>query len=194
MSWSRIASASQEYGKYKNILLMIADALEVDGNAEGFEGLLRKELSQYKKARIIYLAPKVSKPKDWVDGDDMRWFSFEDLPHEIDHSYAENWKDIRASLQMLDFHSKKVRNGEEKRNYSFRLPLKDMLERCRTEGGKIKIGLIDWEKKMLSMTADELKDRFYKGDYVDHGIGVKVERNWVPGDKFLEHALIILTK
>ncbi|MDO4794480.1 MAG: hypothetical protein Q4A28_00865 [Brachymonas sp.] len=172
----KIASASQEHGKYKNIMLMIADALGIDGEAEGFEDLLRKELSQYKKAKLIYLAPKVSKPKDWVDSNDVRWFSFEDLPHEIDHAYADNWRDIRDSLQMLDFHSKKVRNGEEKRNYSFRLPLKDMLERCRTEGNKIKIGLIDWENKMKLMTADDLKSRPYKGDYVDYGIGVKVEK------------------
>jgi len=190
----RIGSASQEHGKYKNIMLMIADALGVDGEIKGFEDLLRKELSQCKKAKIIYLAPKVSKPKDWVDSNDMRWFSFEDLPHEIDHSYAENWKDIRDSLQMLDFHSKKVRNGEERRNYSFRLPLKDMLERCRKEGNKIKIGLIEWERKMPLMTADELKSRFYKGDYVDYGIGVKMEKNWIPGDKFLEYSLRILTQ
>ena len=56
----RIASASQEHGKYKNILLMIADALEVDGNVEVFKDLLRKELSQYKKARIIYLETTIT--------------------------------------------------------------------------------------------------------------------------------------
>lgn len=193
MILKKIRDKSIEHGKYTNTIVKAGRALGIDDGLECFSELIKEDLAQYKKAKIIYLAPKLICPKDWVDDEDIRWISFNDLPIKIDHEYNEYWESIRSSIQILDFHSRDIRNGDDKRNYVRSLSLRDMLDLCIKEGNKIQIGFVGWNRVKKSITAEELKRRLYKYDYVDHSIGKKVEDNWVPGKQFLEEVVRILS-
>ena len=129
-----IASASQETGKYKTVTAMLEQALRVP------EGGLPQALGEVRNARIIYIAPEVSKPSAWLDKDPaMLWFSFGDLPESIEHRFANHWPAVRQSLVSLDTLSRRIRNGavqrvDQGKNYRFLLSLDDLLEQCRNRG------------------------------------------------------------
>lgn len=188
-----IASASQETGKYKNVITLLAQALSVS------ETNLPQTLSKCQNTRLIYIAPKISKPSTWPDNDDsLVWFSFGDLPESIEqHEYATHWPAVRNSLISLDTLSRRMRNGEVSRlnpgkNYRFLLTLDELLERCRTERGAIVVGLMNWRSELPQMTADQLRAKNYKCDFATDGVGKKLERNWIPGDQFLEQVAKLL--
>lgn len=181
-----IASASQETGKYKNVITLLAQALSVP------EANLAESLGHCGHARIIYLAPKVSKPSTWPENDEsLAWFSFGDLPESIEHEYAAHWPAVRNSLVTLDNLSRRMRNGDAPRansgkNYRFLLSLDELLERCRKEGDAIVVGLMNWRAELPGMTSDQFRAKIYKCDFVTDGVGKKLERNWIPGDQFLK--------
>lgn len=181
-----IASASQETGKYKNVIALLAQALSVP------ETDLSQRLSQFGRARIIYVAPKISKPTTWLENSEsLAWFSFGDLPESIEHDYAVHWPAVRKSLITLDTLSRRIRNGDVPRtnpgkNYRFLLSLNELLDRCRKEGGSIVVGLMNWRTELPAMTADQLGAKIYKCDFAIDGVGKKLDKNWIPGDQFLE--------
>lgn len=187
-----IASTSQETGKYKNVSMMLAQALGIPGAD------LPKKLGQCKRARIIYIAPKISKPSTWPESNElMTWLSFGDLPEIIEHNYANHWPSVRNSLITLDTLSRRARNGEtlcsdSGKNYRFLLSLEELLARCRTDGSGIVVGLINWRSSLPAMSAAQLRAKTYKCDLANDGIGKKLERNWISGDKFLEQVLKLL--
>lgn len=138
----KICDKSVERGKYANTLLRAGRAFGIDDRLEGFSDLIKDELAQYKRTKIIYLTPKLIRPKDWVDGEDVCWISFDDLPIKIYHEYDDYWEIIRSSIKILDFHSRDIRNGDDKRNYVLKLSLRDTLDLCLKEGKKFKLVLL----------------------------------------------------
>ncbi|PIF16751.1 MULTISPECIES: hypothetical protein [unclassified Acidovorax] len=187
-----IASASQEAGKYKTVTTMLEQALRVP------EGGLPQALGEVRNARIIYIAPEVSKPSAWLDKDPaMLWFSFGDLPESIEHRFANHWPAVRQSLVSLDTLSRRIRNGavqrvDQGKNYRFLLSLDELLEQCRKDSGAIVVGLMNWRLALPTMTADQLRAKTYKCDFAQGGIGKKLDKNWIPGDQFLAQAIKML--
>lgn len=184
-----IGAASQERGKYQTVRKMLAQAFEVADEK------LTEALSQCKTAKVIYLAPQVSKPKDWpADGQGWTWMSFADLPETLnEHEYADQWPAIRSSLVSLDALTRRLRNGDViatagGKNYRELLEFDELLARCRDDGAAWVIGLMDWRNVLPSMGLDQLRTKTYKCDLAVGGTGKKIDRNWVPGDLFLAHA------
>ena len=181
-----IASASQESGKYRHVMTLLAQGLSVH------EAELPHKLSQCQRARIIYIAPKISKPSNWPENNDaLRWFSFGDLPESIEHDFAEHWPAVRGSLVTLDTLSRRIRNGEVPggqagKNYRDLLSFEELLERCRTSGSAIVVGLMNWRTELPAMTASQLRAKTYKCDLATGGVGKKLVRNWISGDQFLK--------
>lgn len=180
-----ISQASNEGGKYRNIQSTMCDAFGDNAAA------LQQELVNCKKARLIYLAPRVSRPDNWTNADDTVWLTFADLPETLDeHIYSEQWPILRKHLVKLDDSTRRLRNGEDSienafKNFKGVLRLEQLLELCRTSDEPIVIGLINWREKVSQMTFDELNSRSYKWDFAQEGTGKKVARNWITGDDFL---------
>lgn len=184
-----IGAASQERGKYQNVRNLLAQGFGAsDGNG------LREALGQCKRARVIYLAPQVSKPLDWPTSEEgWAWMSFADLPESLDaHGYADQWPAVRSSLLSLDALTRRLRNGDAPsaagaRNYRDVLDFDALLARCRTEGGSWVVGLKNWRSVLPSMTLEQLRAKAYKCDLAEGGVGKKLGSNWIAGDQFLEH-------
>lgn len=188
-----IAAASQETGKYENVMAVLAQKLDVS------EADLPRRLADVGHAKIIYLAPEVSKPATWPENNDsLAWLSFGDLPADIEHSYAAHWPAVRSSVVMLDTLSRRMRNGEAERsltgkNYRFLLTLDELLTRCRTDGASILIGLMDWRSTLPVMSAEQLREKTYKCDIATNGLGKKIPKNWIGGDQFLAQVIKVLS-
>ena len=182
-----IAAASQEVGKYRNILQIIRKKFEPS------ESVVEK-LNSCKRARVVYLAPQISKPLDWPSADSgWTWLSFGELPEKLEeHTYAEHWPAVRNSLISLDVLTRRIRNGddlisEEGKNYKYLCCFDQVLDHCRSDGSSFVIGLMDWRNKLPSMTIDQLRTKRYKCDSASGGVGKKIARNWINGDEFLSH-------
>ncbi len=189
-----IGAASQEGGKYKNVRNLMVQGLEVCD-----EGKLREELSRCKRARVIYLAPQVSKPVDWPITDaGWTWLSFADLPESLDaHPYADQWPVLRNSLQSLDNLTRRLRNGEilsvaGAKNYRDVLGWDALLVRCAQEGNLWVVGLKNWRSALPALTLEQLRAKTYKCDLAEGGVGKKLGSNWIAGDQFLAHVAKLL--
>ncbi|PJI95330.1 hypothetical protein CLU85_0034 [Acidovorax sp. 69] len=189
-----IGAASQERGKYQNVRNLLAQGFGCsDGNG------LREALGHCKHARVIYLAPQVSKPVDWPTSEEgWAWLSFADLPESLDaHGYADQWPAVRSSLLSLDALTRRLRNGDVPsasgaRNYRDVLDFDALLNRCRTEGGSWVVGLKNWRSVLPSMTLEQLRSKAYKCDLAEGGVGKKLRSNWIAGDEFLSHVDTLL--
>ena len=182
-----IAAASQETGKYRNVLKILGKAFEPQGDVQ-------EQLNSCNRARVIYLAPQVSKPPDWPSADSgWTWLSFAELPEKLEeHDYAGHWPAVRNSLITLDVLTRRIRNGDdlltaEGKNYAHLYAFDKVLELCRADGKSIVIGLMDWRKKLPSMKLEQLKTKTYKCDSASGGRGKKIDSNWISGDEFLSH-------
>lgn len=183
-----IQQASQEGGKYRNVHALLAQALGVA------EGEVAQRLAQCAAARIVYIAPRISKPADWTEDSRNPWLSFTDLPEQLyEHPHAAFWPILRKELVALDTLSRRERNGlaaitDSGRNYEGLLrggvPL---LQQCRQHGSAIVIGWMNWRSTLSTLTAAEFEARTYKWDWAVNGKGSKVEKNWIAGDVLLRH-------
>ena len=189
-----IGAASQERGKYQNVRNLLAQGFGASDDNE-----LREALGRCKRARVVYLAPQVSKPKDWPTHEEgWTWMSFADLPASLDaHDYADQWPAIRNSLLSLDALTRRLRNGDAPsaagaRNYRDVLDFDALLKRCRTEGDSWVVGLKNWRSALPTMTLEQLRAKAYKCDFADGGVGKKLGSNWIAGDQFLAHAAKLL--
>lgn len=182
-----IGAASQERGKYQNVRNLLAQGF---GASDG-DGL-REALGQCKRARVIYLAPQVSKPLEWPTSEEgWAWLSFSDLPESLEaHVYAEQWPAVRNSLISLDALTRRLRNGDAPsapgaRNYRDVLDFDALVKRCRTEEGTWVVGLKNWRAVLPLMTLEQLRSKAYKCDLAEAGVGKKLKSNWIAGDQFL---------
>lgn len=189
-----IGAASQEGGKYKNVRNLMVQGLEVCD-----EGKLCEELNRCNLARVIYLAPQVSKPVDWPGTEaGWTWLSFADLPESLDsHQYADQWTILRSSLLSLDGLTRRVRNGEllsvaGAKNYRDVLGWDALLDRCRKEGSLWIVGLKNWRSALPALTLEQLRTKTYKCDLAEGGVGKKLGSNWIAGDQFLAHVVKLL--
>lgn len=185
-----IGAASQERGKYQNVRNMLAQGFGVSDDR------LREALGRCKRARVIYLAPDVSKPKDWPTSEQgWEWMSFADLPTSLnEHDYADQWPAIRSSLVSLDALTRRIRNGDTLsaggvKNYRDLLDFEQLLERCRSDGASLTVGLTNWRSMLPHMPLEQLRAKTYKCDLAVGGIGKKIDKNWIPGDQFLGHVM-----
>ena len=188
-----IRDASQESGKYGVVLNLLKAACEVDSEVE-----LRERLGQCKRARVIYLAPKVSQPRNWRPTDQgWEWISFGDLPLTLDgHNFPNQWPVLREHLAALDEDTRNKRNGEEMfvagtKNYREQLKFAPLLERSRREGAAMVVSLQDWRTVLPTMTLQQLEAKTFKYDLADGGEGKKDPNNWISGDQFLAHVLTL---
>lgn len=186
-----IGAASQERGKYQNVRNLLAQGFGSSDDAQ-----LREALDHCKRAKVIYLAPQVSKPVDWPTGEaGWTWMSFSDLPEALEaHDHAEQWPAVRNSLLSLDALTRRMRNGEAPsaagaKNYCDVLKFDALVQRCRTEGDAWVVGLQNWRSVLPTMTLEQLRAKAYKCDLAQGGVGKKLGSNWVAGDQFLAHAM-----
>ena len=184
-----IADESLERGKYLNVQKMTASGLGITEDA------IREVFGRCKHARVIYLAPKASHPKQkWRD--DWLWLSFEDLPQALgDHPHADQWPILRNSLISLDTLTRRQRNGEDPsasggKNYAELLDFDEAVDRCRSAGASLVLGFVQWRKELPGMSLEQLRAKKYKMDSANTPAeGKKLARNWVPGDQFLAHVI-----
>ncbi len=184
-----IADESLERGKYLNVQKMTASGLGITEDA------IREVFGRCKHARVIYLAPKASHPKQkWRD--DWLWLSFEDLPQALgNHPHADQWPILRNSLISLDTLTRRQRNGEDPsasggKNYAELLDFDEALDHCRSAGESVVLGLVQWRKELPGMSLEQLRAKKYKTDSANTPAeGKKLARNWVPGDQFLAHVM-----
>ena len=191
-----IGAASQERGKYQNVRNLLAQGFGAS-DANG----LREALGHCSRAKVIYLAPQVSKPVDWPTGEDgWTWMSFADLPESLEaHDYADQWPAVRSSLLSLDLLTRRLRNGEVPsasgvRNYREVLDFDTLLERCRMEGASWVVGLKNWRSALPTMTLEQLRAKAYKCDLAEGGVGKKLGSNWIAGSQFLAHVEKLLNR
>lgn len=185
----KISEASQEGGKYRNVLRMLTKACGATNEVE-----LREKLRHYKSASVIYLVPQaMRKPANWPQPEhNWTWLSFGELPKSLgERSYAEQWPALRRSLVSLDEMDRRMRNGDEPsvgsvKNYLDLLDFDDLLDRCRLEGASIVVGLMNWRSALPAMTLEQLRAKTYKCDQATNGVGKKIKSNWIAGDLFLE--------
>ena len=184
-----IGENSSESGKYGNVKKLMAKGLGVTVEQLG------DTLAGCKHARVIYLAPEVSRPKNWKP--DWLWLSFADLPPALDaHPHADQWPAIRNSLIKLDTLTRSVRNGDDlstagEKNYKDFCNFDEAENLCRSEGASVVLGLINWRAELPHMSLDQLRSRNYKYDLTENSNhGKKIAKNWVPGDEFLAHVMV----
>lgn len=176
-----ISAASLERGKYQHVLKLLENVLPN----------IRDQFSQCNTAKVIYLAPQVTKPKNWDEAyPGWRWLSFRDLPENIEHTYATHWHAVRQSLQSIDDLTKRIRNSDDiiaskGKNYRYLYNFETLLERCRTDGKSIVVGFANWRKILPSTDMAQLQSKTYKCDSKSNGLGKKIDRNWISGDEFL---------
>lgn len=178
-----ICDASQERGKYLNVQKMLAAGLGVA------EDKIREALARCKSAKVIYLAPEASKPRQWRE--DWTWLSFSDLPLTLkNHAHADQWPTLRSSLIGLDTFTRRMRNGDDAaeaggKNYKELLEYAEALDCCRSKGASIVLGFVNWRSELPAASLEDLKTRSFKCDEAEGGTGKKVARNWISGDQFL---------
>ena len=172
----RIASVSGEYGKYRRILARVeADPRYVN----------------CRKARLVYLAPEVMRRQCASLGSDATFLSFAELPVDIEHQFAPEWKVIRDHLVQLDTITRRTRRGEQEpfggSNYRDSCDFQELLTLCRDKQEAIVVGFDGGPGKLAAASLDELESRSsYKWDYAEGGVGAKDGRNWISGRKFLQ--------
>jgi len=178
-----ISAASQEKGKYQNVLKILEQQLPD----------VRHRFALCNTAKVIYLAPQASRPKEWdEDYAGWSWLSFSDLPEKIDdHAHASHWPSVRDSLLTIDDLTRRIRNGDDLisagKNYKQLYTYDEVLKHARTDREAIVIGLMDWRKKLPSMTIAQLQAKIYKCDTVSDSVGKKIEKNWISGKAFISH-------
>ncbi|PVY91171.1 uncharacterized protein DUF2779 [Acidovorax sp. 99] len=182
-----IKDASQEPGKYGFVLELLKTACQVRSETE-----LREHLDSCKRARVIYLAPKLSKPKNWRSADQgWEWISFENLPVVLDeHEFADQWPTLREHLVSLDEATRSKRNRNEElvvggKNYRELIKFSPLLKRARSEGAAMVVSLQNWRTVLPTMTLQQLEAKTFKYDLADGGKGKKDPKNWITGDQFL---------
>ena len=183
-----IQQASQESGKYRNVHVLLARALGVA------EDQVLPRLGQCAAARIVYIAPCISKPADWVEDSRNPWLSFSDLPNQLmEHPHGAFWPILRQELVALDTLSRRERNGlsaitDSGRNYEGLLRGRDeLLAHCRLHGSAILVGWMNWRANLPTLTSAQFDARTYKWDWAVNGKGAKLEKNWIAGDVLLQH-------
>lgn len=170
----KIQQASPEFGKYQYVLER-ARLLPTD----------------CKSARIVYLAPATSKPKDWNDEDrTLHWLSFGMLAQDIPPPFADHWKVVRECLIKLDTLNRRIRNGQPEisdlDNYQHKVGFDEICNRCRRDGDSILVGFVGGINALQSTDLQTLQTRNYKWDSVQNSKGTKDYRNWIPGNTFLQ--------
>lgn len=186
-----IYGASQEKGKYLNVFKMLAQVLEIP---DYVPQILIDALSQCKRARIVYIAPKVSKPADWPEDDPYRlWLSFGDLPSDLDedYPYASYWPVLHKELISLDDKTRSIRNAAARLNqagtyYAGTKNYDRIKELCTDKGATVVIGWKDWQKIYPDITSEAFRKLSFKWDDAGEIRGNKNPRNWIRGNVFLE--------
>jgi hypothetical protein len=171
-----IASVSGEYGKYNRILARVQSD---------------PKYATCRQARLVYLAPDVMRRQCAYLGNNATFLSFEELPADIDHEFANEWRVIREHLVQLDTITWRTRRGEHKpfggSNYRDTCGFPALLTLCREQQDAIVVGFDGGTPKLAAASMEELESRSsYKWDYAEGGVGVKDGRNWISGRRFLE--------
>lgn len=176
----RICEASLEHGKYQNVLDRIDHVLPDS----------KVQFGNCKAARIVYLAPAVSKPKEWPENDSSQcWLRFKDLASDIKSPFDAQWKIIRKRLIELDDVRRCSRNDQpevaERNNYQGRDAYQEILDRCKREGNSIIVGFNGGSNALKTSDLAYLQARSYKWDSAKQAKGCKEHKNWIPGYEFL---------
>jgi hypothetical protein len=169
-----IRRSSSERGKYDHVQNKLLTAL---GDAASVFGHCRS-------AKIVYLAPEVSKPSEF----DL-WLTFSKLPEEIATPHPEEWSAVRGCLSTLDNLSRKQRNQQpdtvDRKNFNKKSNINDIKSLCQTHGNGIIIGFSGGLKALRAEDMNTLEQRQYKWDYTSTGTGMKDLKNWISGEDFL---------
>jgi len=171
-----IMFASLERKKYEEVLKCVQDPC----------------YSNCRKAKLVYLAPAAMREaRGQHPGNGVEWLSFQDLPEEAPGEFAVEWRIIRRQLVQLDRMTRHSRNGTqeggERRNYGDTCGFEEMVRLCEENGNTIVVGFDGGPRKLRATTLDEICKRpAFKWDHTEGGKGVKDDRNWIPGRKFLE--------
>lgn len=168
-----IGQSSAEFGKYEVVRKKVANVL-----------------SDCRKARVLYLAPKsVTGRLSGVESID-KVLSFGDLAADIPAKFAEEWRVVRSALLKLDDSSRRKRNGQpevsDRDNYESRADLVGIKAICAEKGAAVVVGFTGGESALRRQTPKDLGSRSYKWDLAESGRGTKLRANWIPGDRFLE--------
>lgn len=178
-----ISKASHESGKYRAVLQRLEREFPD----------LRSSFSSFKTASVIYLAPHATLPSDWKSTySDWTWFSFRDLPKDIEHSYKAHWPAVHNSLLTIDDLTKRIRNGEDLsaaagRSRSKHYRFEEVVDRCRTQGDAIVVSFMKWRNNIASMDIHQLATRRYKCESSSERASNRIASNWISGDDFLRH-------
>lgn len=179
----RIREASAEHGKYEHV----AQKLE-----QMFGGQALSVLSQCRSAKVVYLAPSVSKPSEFADGhlpDHHEWISFSQLPEKISTAFPEVWSVVRVRLMTLDAMTRRHRNHKdgqtERMNFAGKVTFDDIQKLCEHQGDEIVVGFDGGLRALLASDSTLLKQRWFKWDHVNSAHASKDLRNWIRGSEFL---------
>jgi hypothetical protein len=71
------------------------------------------------------------------------------------------------------------------KNYISKLPLSDIVQKCRAEGGAIQVGYYGGCEKLRDADKESLQKYRFKWDKTAVPIPPKLPRNWIDGDVFL---------
>lgn len=96
-------------------------------------------------------------------------------------------------MVQLDSITRRKRCGlpedEGGQNFEETCPFEELLRLCAEKQDAIVVGFEGGAAKLRQTSIDELKRRAsYKWDHTQHGKGIKDDRNWIPGAKFLRIA------
>lgn len=170
--------------------------------AQGRDKINEQLLAQKEEIQIIvqYLSPKIEQychiflgPQTNLDLKEyeceaiLSWEDIYNFSKELlgSNSYiSERLKDSidRFNEKELIFGSQSKKIGQ---NYSYKLALNDLLDRCYQEGDQILVGFHGGLKKLALSSKSYLENRKFKVDSASKGVGKKEMRNWIKGNTFL---------
>jgi hypothetical protein len=118
----------------------------------------------------------------------LHWADIRQLAEQVlgeDHYVTERLARAIGMYELVNGKGAQT-GGESGPNYCGRLGLSEMILKCQEEGDSIMVGYCGGAAKLKAATAEELTDRRFKWDRIDHSVGTKVSGNWLSGKMFLE--------
>lgn len=133
----------------------------------------------------IFLSARTDiKPSDIECNYCLSWDEIENLAEQIigkDHYVTQRIRKAVSLYHIITPNDEK----KNKRNYIGKESLAKIIEKCKTDGGRILVGYDGGVKKLENADPDYLAKRPLKWDWSDKPILPKTPKNWINGNKFL---------
>lgn len=153
-----------------------------------------QQLDKYPAAGIQHVCQIVLTADPTVDASSLRlpmtpdvgvitWMDIAEMAEQLQGKEAYMVQRLRCAL---DRYAIEFGGGEAGPNWAGIEGLTAVLQRCRTYGASVVVGYAGGEAELRQRPRPELNDRRFKWDWASGGVGKKLPKNWLPGNRFSE--------